>query len=109
MVKRTYCLLFCFEMFYASPCFASAWLINEGKYRYTMSVSTIDKLSEYQKTQRADLYVEIEKRLWVLREYIKDLNKASARYKLISYRIKNLEKSATSLMSYQDKTMRVFA
>lgn len=91
-----------------SGVYASAWLIDEGQYRYTFTASHIDKKSKYIKQVRADLRLKIESQLEFLREKLKLANKFSAFYNKLLHQIKLLERTATALASYQDELARIF-
>ncbi len=92
-----------------SKVYASAWLIDEGKYRYIFTSSNIDKNSRYVKQARADLRLKIEKQLEYLREKLKAANKFSAVYNKLFHHIKLLERTSVALTSYQDELTRIFA
>lgn len=89
--------------------YASAWLIDKGKYRYTITTSNIDKNSKYLKQTRTNLRLKIEQKLEYLRTQLKLVNnESSAHYKILSLYIKSLEKEVLELLAYQDLFNKIF-
>ncbi|MCC8397708.1 MAG: hypothetical protein LN569_00020 [Rickettsia endosymbiont of Labidopullus appendiculatus] len=93
----------------ANKAYGSAWLIDSDKYRYMATTSTIDKNSENIKQIRADLFLQIQRKLAYLKERIKLVNNASALYNKLFYQIQSLERTSREISSYQDQLMRIFA
>ncbi|MCC8371634.1 MAG: hypothetical protein LN568_02610 [Rickettsia endosymbiont of Pseudomimeciton antennatum] len=73
------------------------------------TTSTIDKNSENIKQIRADLFLQIQRKLAYLKERIKLVNNSSALYNKLFYQIQSLERTSREISSYQDQLMRIFA
>jgi hypothetical protein len=87
--------------------YASAWLIDSARYRYTSTIAIIDKNSKYIKQLRADLYLQTQQRLVYLRNQLKLVNSQLARHYKLSEEIVALEKIAKNLCSYQDEIITI--
>ncbi|WP_425362911.1 hypothetical protein [Candidatus Tisiphia endosymbiont of Hybos culiciformis] len=73
------------------------------------TTATIDKNSENIKQIRADLFIQIQRKLANLKERIKLVNNSSALYNKLFYQIQSLERTSREISSYQDQLMRIFA
>lgn len=93
----------------ANKVYGSAWLIDSGKCRYMAITATIDKNSENIKQIRADLFLQIQRKLAHLKERIKLVNNSSALYNKLFRQIQFLERRSREISSYQDQLMRIFA
>ncbi len=108
-MRVTIILIFLCIISVANKVYGSAWLIDSGKYRYMVTTSTIDKSSENIKQIRADLFLQIQRKLAYLKERIKLVNNSSALYNKLFYQIQSLERTSREISSYQDQLMRIFA
>ncbi|WP_341753138.1 MULTISPECIES: hypothetical protein [unclassified Candidatus Tisiphia] len=108
-MKITIIFILLFIISIANKVYGSAWLIDSGRYRYMATTATIDKNSENIKQIRADLFLQIQRKLAHLRERIKLVNNSSALYNKLFCQIQSLERSSREISSYQDQLMRIFA
>jgi len=88
---------------------SSAWLIDEGSYRYRATIGTIDKKSKITKKIRADIYLKTQRKLEYLKEHIKLVKKFSALYNKIFREIQFLERITKELTTYQDELIKIIA
>ncbi|WP_375326435.1 hypothetical protein [Candidatus Tisiphia endosymbiont of Nemotelus uliginosus] len=98
-----------FIIIVANTGYGSAWLIEPGQYRYTLTVSNIDKNSKQMKQERADLRLAVEKQLESLKEQLKFATKSSAFYKKLLNQIKLLERTSQELTGYQEERNRIIS
>ncbi|WP_341789444.1 hypothetical protein [Rickettsia endosymbiont of Polydrusus tereticollis] len=82
---------------------ASAWLLEEGRYRYSINVSNVDKASKKEKKQREVFAREIKEEIEQLEMYAGQLKANSPDYKKILKRIKKLRQAARQLPPYQEE------
>lgn len=88
--------------------YASAWLIDEGNYRYISAIGSADKNSRQLQQVKANLYIETYRKLQYLQEQIKLVSKSSALYNKLSQQIKYLNKEAKNLSNYQESAFQTF-
>jgi len=82
---------------------ASAWLLEQGRYRYIVGANKVNKISKNEKKQREEGVLYIQQRLVSLQEYLKTINNNSALHAKILRQIKKLEQKIIELSSYQDE------
>jgi hypothetical protein len=82
---------------------ASAWLLEQGRYRYIIGGNKVNKISRNEKKQRAEAVLYIRERLVYLQEYLKTMNNNSTFHAKILRQIKRLERQIVELSSYQDE------
>lgn len=96
-------------MFVHATSLASAWLIKKGQYRYSSSFANVSGKSLKEKRIRADIYLQMHKKLLNLQQRIKGLDPLSARYKNLANKIKILKKISSDYTAYQDDSFKVFS
>jgi hypothetical protein len=82
---------------------ASAWLLEQGRYRYIIGGNKVNKISKNEKKQRAEAVLYIRERLVYLREYLEKVNDKPNLHAKILRQIKRLEQKIVELSSYQDE------
>ncbi|HJD55508.1 MAG TPA: hypothetical protein LFW21_02450 [Rickettsia endosymbiont of Pyrocoelia pectoralis] len=82
---------------------ASAWLLEQGRYKYIISVSKVNKTSKSEKKQREEAVLYINDRLAYLYHYKEEVKDNPKLQQKISKQIKRLEQQIVELKSYQDK------
>ncbi|WP_375330670.1 hypothetical protein [Candidatus Tisiphia endosymbiont of Oplodontha viridula] len=108
-MKTTTIFILLFIISVTNKIYASAWLIDSGKYKYTVTASNIDKNSKNIKQVRANLFLQIQCKLAYLKDRIKLVNNSSALYNKLFRQIQFLERRSREISSYQDELMRIFA
>ncbi|WP_342267434.1 hypothetical protein [Candidatus Tisiphia endosymbiont of Empis tessellata] len=108
-MKTTTIFILLFIISVTNKIYASAWLIDSGKYKYTVTASNIDKNSKNIKQVRANLFLQIQCKLAYLKDRIKLVNNSSALYNKLFRQIQFLERISREISSYQDELMRIFA
>lgn len=121
MVKRKYIklilLISCVISIFPHIIYASAYLPEPETYKYTTSVSTIDKISRKMRKQKMELFEKIQDAVYslgIIRDTIAKrasdekralYNSESRDIISINYEIEKLEKEAKILDSFSDDTM----
>lgn len=108
-MKTTTIFILLFIISVTNKIYASAWLIDSGKYKYTLTASNIDKNSKNIKQVRANLFLQIQCKLAYLKDRIKLVNNSSALYNKLFRQIQFLERRSREISSYQDELIRIFA
>ncbi|MEY4463444.1 MAG: hypothetical protein RLZZ81_415 [Pseudomonadota bacterium] len=103
MSRLYYCLILIVIIFYINKVHASAWLLEQGRYRYIIGGNKVNKISRNEKKQRAEAVLYIRERLVYLQEYLKTMNNNSTFHAKILRQIKRLERQIVELSSYQDE------
>ncbi|WP_395477474.1 hypothetical protein [Rickettsia endosymbiont of Pantilius tunicatus] len=103
MILRLYCCLtFIIIVFDISIAHASAWLLEQGRYRYVVGGNKINKLSKNEKKQREEQVLYINKRIMHLRQYLEEVKNQPNLQAKILRQIKKSEQQIVELLSYQD-------
>lgn len=97
------CIIFTVIIFNIHKAYASAWLLEHGRYRYTMSVNKINKTSKSEKKQREEAVLYINDRLAYLYRYKEEVKDNPKLQQKILKQIKRLEQQIVELQSYQDE------
>lgn len=103
MSRLYYCLILIIIIFNINKVHASAWLLEQGRYRYIVGANKVNKISKNEKKQREEGVLYIQQRLVSLQEYLKTINNNSALHAKILRQIKKLEQKIIELSSYQDE------
>lgn len=82
---------------------ASAWLPHTGHYKYHASIINVDQPSIKMKQKRAQLYSELQKKLYYLTQYQQNFSSISTRYLQIQRDIDSLNKQISMLSTYTDE------
>jgi|GEM_PF-3444971 len=82
---------------------ASAWLLEQGRYKYIIGGNKINKISKNEKKQREETVLYVEERLVHLRRYLEEIKNQPNLQAKILRQIKKLERQKVELLSYQDE------
>ncbi len=104
-IFRCFILVFVSVILSANKVNASAWLLEEGRYRYSININNVDKASKKEKKKREIFAQDLEEKLQQLEASNRQLNPNSRRYKRLSKRIKKLRQGIAELSSYQDERL----
>ncbi|MGX6960292.1 MAG: hypothetical protein ACIPMY_03455 [Rickettsia endosymbiont of Pentastiridius leporinus] len=97
------CMIFTMVIFNINQVHASAWLLEQGQYKYTMSFNKVNKISRSEKKQREEAVLYINDRLAYLYQYREEVKDDPKLQQKILKQIKRLEQKIVELKSYQDE------
>lgn len=104
MILRLYCCLILFIIIFdVNIAQASAWLLEQGKYRYIVGGNKINKISKNERKRREEAVLYIQERLIYLRKYLEEVKNQPNLQAKILRQIKKLEQKIVELSSYQDE------
>jgi hypothetical protein len=95
-------IAFCIIVLSHANIYASAWLLEEGRYRYSCTANSVDKksIAERKKREAIARYLSIEQA--AASEYIQKIKPHSQKHKIITTYSQALKKLISELTAYQD-------
>lgn len=102
-LKLYYCLICLIIIFYINKVHASAWLLEQGRYRYIVGGNKVNKISKNEKKQREEAVLYLRERVTYLWESLKKVSDQPSLHAKILRQIKRLEQKIVELSSYQDE------
>lgn len=103
MILRLYCcLISIIIVFDINTAHASAWLLEQGRYRYIIGGNKTNRISKNEKKQREEIVLHVNNRIIYLRQYLEEVKNQPNLQTKILRQIKKLEQKIVELLSYQD-------
>jgi len=104
MVLRLYfCLILLIIIFDVNMALGSAWLLEQGKYRYIIGGNKINKISKNEKKQREEAVIYLRERLIYFGKYLEEVKNQPNLHAKILRQIRKLKQKIAELSSYQDE------
>ncbi len=101
VLRLYYCLVCLIIIFDINKVHASAWLLEQGRYRYIVGGHKVNKISKNEKKQREEAVLYIRERVAYLWEYLKKVSDQPSLHAKILRQIKRLEQKIVELSSDQ--------